>query len=187
MYPEDTARLQFFSNCRLDLETLCPYVLREPLAPMVAARRSGRTIDLDRILQRHTEIAAMHDVTIVEGAGGLLVPLTPTQTFATLAAELRIPVLVVVGSRLGAINHALLTLHYARCAGLEVLGYVVNRFLAGEDLATQTNDAVFTDWMGPALGVVPHFGDIALTEASRQQLADLFRAALRIDDLLVPD
>jgi dethiobiotin synthetase len=184
--PEDAARLRFFSDCRLDLKTLCPYALRAPLAPLVSAQREGVRIDLKHLHHCHDLIAAEHDVTLVEGAGGLLVPLTRTSTFADLAARMGWPLLVVIGSRLGAINHALLTTRYASLVGLRVLGYVVNFPRARIDLAARTNLSVFSDYLGPALGVVPYLGKIGATVAGRRRLAKLFNARLRLDDVLVP-
>jgi dethiobiotin synthetase len=186
LHPADAARLKFFSECALDLSSICPYALREPLAPAAAAQRDGVNIDLERLVGCHDTLAAHHDITLIEGAGGLLVPLTPTLTFADLATRLRVPVLVVVGSRLGAINHSLLTMRYARFAGLPVLGYVINFLTPGADLAAETNVGVLADWLGPPLGIVPHLGEIAEVAAERERFAALFAACLRIDPLLVP-
>jgi len=184
-HPEDAAQLKFFSACGFDLQTICPYVLRQPLAPLVAAQQEGVSIDTAELLRCHDRIAAAHDVTLIEGAGGLLVPLAPGLTFADLAARLGVPLVVVVGSRLGAINHALLTIRYAQSVGLRVLGYILNFLSADADLAARTNVAVLADWIGPALGVVPYLGEIGMTEESRQRLADLFCAHLRISELLI--
>ena len=185
--PEDARRLTYFSDCRLDLTTVCPYRLREPLAPLVAGAREGIRIDVDALATHYKGIAAAHDVTLVEGAGGLLVPMTPTATYAELAATLPVHVVVVVGSRLGAINHALLTMRYAATIGLPVLGYVINFLNATPDVAAQTNVAVLTDWLGPPLGVVPYLGPVHQTPADRERLADVVGAHVRIDDLLVAD
>jgi dethiobiotin synthetase len=116
----------------------------------------------------------------------LLVPLTPTLTFADLAARLRVPVLIVVGSRLGAINHSLLTMRYARFVGLRVLGYIINCLTAESDLAMETNSAVLAEWLGPPLGMVPYLGQIEETAAERERLAALFSAHVEIDQLLIP-
>lgn len=186
LQPDDALRLQFFSGASLALSAICPYALREPLAPQVAAQRAGIRIDVDDLVRRHHEIASAHDVTLIEGAGGLLVPLTPTLTFADLAARLAVPVLVVVGSRLGAINHALLTVRYARAAGLRILGYVIDTIAAETDLAVRTNADVLADWLGPPIGVVPYLGEVPLTEESRRRLAEVFAAAVRVDALLIP-
>jgi dethiobiotin synthetase len=184
--PSDAVQLQFFAGCRLDLAALCPYALRQPLAPLLAARREGIRIDVDGLVATYQAIASEHDLTVIEGAGGLLVPLTATCTYADLAARLGVPILVVVGSRLGAINHALLTIRYAHSAGLRVLGYVVNFLSADTDLAASTNVSVLGELLGPPLGVVPYMRGLALTDASRERLAELFTARLRLDALLLP-
>jgi dethiobiotin synthetase len=186
LHPADAARLKFFSGCEDDLQAICPYALREPLAPAVAAQRGGVGIDFAQLVRCHDTVASRHEVTLIEGAGGLLVPLTPVLTFADLAAQLRIPVLVVVASRLGAINHALLTMRYARFVGLQVLGYVINFLAAETDLAAETNTGILAEWLGPPLGIVPHLGEIADTSVERERLAELFSTQLRIEQLLVP-
>lgn len=184
--PEDARQLTYFSNCRLGLETVCPYALREPLAPSVAAMREGIRLDVGTLTRHYEGIAATHDVTLTEGAGGLLVPITPTATYAELAAALPANVVVVVGSRLGAINHALLTMRYATSAGLHVLGYVINFLTPEPDVAAQTNVAVLADWLGPPLGVVPYLGAVNLTPADRGRLAEMIAGHVRIDELLIP-
>jgi len=182
---EDAYRLQMFSGSDAAPGDVCPYALPEPLAPALAARRAGVRIDLDVLVAAHARITAVHDVTLVEGAGGLLVPLTDSLTFADLAVRLRAPVLVVVASRLGAINHALLTVRAARALGLDVLGYVVNFPLPpGDDVAAHTNVDMLAEWLGPPLGVVPHLGEVAPTHAERRRLAELFRQHVRLDALL---
>jgi dethiobiotin synthetase len=186
LQPADALRLKFFSGCQLSLPAICPYAFSEPLAPSVAAQREGIGIDVERLVRGHDAVASQHDVTLIESAGGLLVPLTPTLTFADLALRLRVPVLVVVGSRLGAINHSLLTMRYARFVGLHVLGYVVNSLTSEPDLAAETNVGVLAGWLGPPLCVVPHLGHVAETQAERERVAELFASRLRIDQLLVP-
>src|SRR5574341_1851810 len=184
--PADAALLRYFAECRVAMETVCPYALSEPLAPMVAAEREGVIIDMTRISACHDAIAAAHDVTLIEGAGGLLVPLTGSLTFAEVAAQLRTGVLVVVGSRLGAINHALLTVRYAQSLGLRVLGYVVNFLRADTDLAAETNVDVLRRWLGPPLGVIPYLGTVEMTDGTRHRLAELFADRIPPQKLLLP-
>lgn len=182
---QDGRRLRFFAGSDAPESDVCPYVLPEPLAPALAARRAGVGIDVETIAAACHRVAAAHDLTLVEGAGGLLVPLTDSLTFADLAVRLRLPVLVVVGSRLGAINHTLLTIRVARALGLTVLGYVVNFPVPSEsDLAAQTNIEVLAHWAGPAFGVVPHLGAIDLTPDERRRLAETFERCVRVDALL---
>jgi dethiobiotin synthetase len=184
--PSDALHLRFFSDCQASLDAICPYVLSAPLAPAVAAGLEGVPIDIGKMLRGYNTLADSHDVTLIEGAGGLMVPLTTTETFAHLALRLRVPVVVVVGSRLGAINHALLTVRYARAVGLRVAGYVVNFLDPEPDHAATSNVAVLEAWLGPPLGVVPHLADLAPTEAVRSRLAADFARYLDLDRLLVP-
>lgn len=186
LLPADAARLRFFSGCELDLQTVCPYVFREPLAPSLAAQRAGIRIDFAHLLHCHDVVATQHDLTFIEGAGGLLVPITAALTFADFALRLGVPIVIVVGSRLGAINHALLTARYARFIGLHVLGYIVNFLTAETGLAAETNIGMLEQWLGPPLGVVPHLGEIGETPAERERLATLFSARLHIEQLLLP-
>jgi dethiobiotin synthetase len=185
LQPEDALRLRFFARNSLDVRTICPYPFSAPLAPLAAARREGASINVDTICDIHHAIASAHDITLIEGAGGLLVPLAPAVTFADLTVRLQVPLLVVVASRLGAINHALLTIRYAHSIGLRVLGYVVNFPTEDNDLAAQTNVEVFAEWLGPPLGVIPYLGAIETVEADRIRLANLFASRVRVDSLLV--
>jgi dethiobiotin synthetase len=185
LHPEDSRRLTFFANSRLDLQTVCPYALRLPLAPLVAARHDHVTIDFDHLAACHDAIAATHDVTLIEGAGGLLVPLAADLTFADLARRLDAAVVVVVGSRLGALNHALLTMRYARSAGLRLLGYVVNFLNEEPDLAARSNVDVLREWLGAPLGIIPYLGQVDMTDSVRTRLAEDFPAHIRLDALLV--
>lgn len=137
--PDDAVQLKQASGCAVSLDKICAYRLREPLAPATAAGRQGLTIDIQRLMDLYTEISAMHDVTLVEGAGGLMVPLLPSYTYADFARVLKLPVLVVAANRLGMINHLLLTLEHARCKGLSVLGYVLNQLESSPSLAAETN------------------------------------------------
>jgi len=157
LVPEDAIRLKEASGCEEPLEKICPYRLKDPLAPSVAAERSGVTIDIDAIRKLYDEISSKHDITIVEGAGGLLVPILSHYTYADLAKLLKLPVLVVAANRLGAINHLLLTLEHASCRGLRVLGYVLNRLESQPSLAAETNaDALRFLTSVPCLAEIPY-------------------------------
>jgi len=157
--PQDACQLKGASGCEFPVEKICPYRFREPLAPSVAAERAGVRIDVDRIIDLYREISFAHDVTLVEGAGGLMVPLLPSYTYADLARVLRLPVLVVAANRLGALNHILLTLEHATCKGLSVLGYVLNQTEEQLSLAAETNREAL-GWLSgvPCAGEFPYCG-----------------------------
>ena len=179
---DDAERLRYFAQCDAEPQACCPYTFAEPLAPAVAARREGRLIDSDVLRRFFAEMQAAHDITLVEGAGGLLVPLTESLTFADLARLLDLPLLVVVGNRLGAINHALLTIESARTRGLHVLGYVVNTLCEQGDFAAATNVEELQRWLGPPLANVPFLGEVRCEEPERQRLGRALEPA--VDALL---
>jgi dethiobiotin synthetase len=162
LVPQDALALREASGCEISLGKICPYQLRESLAPSVAAEREGVTIDIDGLMDIYNAISSTHDITIVEGAGGLLVPLLPSYTFADLAFVLKLPILVVAANRLGAINHLLLTLEHAACRGLHVLGYVLNRLESELSEAAKTNREALS-----MLTSVPCAGELPYFEASR--------------------
>jgi dethiobiotin synthetase len=133
---------------------VCPYRLPDPLAPSLAAERAGLRIDVEALVAHAQRRAAMVDLLLIEGAGGLLVPLTLDTSFADFARRLAAPVLVVVGSRLGAINHALLTFDALAARGIPIVGFVVNRLGADDDLAVATNEPLLAELTSvPCLGV----------------------------------
>lgn len=106
---------------------LNPYLLRQPVSPHIAAAREHVSIDFARIADAYRQLAAMADVVLVEGAGGWRAPLSETLDIADLARHLRLPVILVVGMRLGCLNHALLTADAIVASGLPLVGWVANR------------------------------------------------------------
>jgi dethiobiotin synthetase len=149
--------------------------LPEPLAPSIAAERAGMELDVDHLMAVYGEISSKHDVTLVEGAGGLMVPLLPSYTYADLARVLELPVIVVAANKLGAINHLLLTLEHASCKGLTLLGYVLNRVSNENSLAADTNREVLAGLTGVrCLSELPFLG---AAQAGELFPPELFEAA----------
>lgn len=161
------------------LKTACAYRLRAPLAPAVAARLEGGTIDRAELIRTYHELAAEADVALVEGAGGLLVPLANGYLMADLARDLALPVLVVTRPGLGTLNHTALTVEAARSRGLGVAGLVICGYPAEPDIAARTNPRLLVELTdAPLLGVLPHVDGLS-TEALRSAgLAALASAAL---------
>jgi dethiobiotin synthetase len=135
----DVEILQAASDHHLSLDETNPVWLREPAAPLVAARLENRSISLDSLVDWFRHLSLKHPSLLVEGAGGWLVPITPTQTIADFAARLSLPVVVVVANRLGCINHTLLTLESIRARGLHCPGIILNTLSSTDDIATRTN------------------------------------------------
>ena len=124
---EDVLALRAAGNVTVPRELDNPYYLPLPMSPHLAAHAAGETIDICLLSRRYRELAALADAVVVEGAGGFLVPLNDTHTGADLAQALDLPVLLVVGLRLGCLNHALLTQEAIRSRGLRLAGWIANR------------------------------------------------------------
>lgn len=124
---EDVQALQAAGTPLPNGESISVYVFGEPIAPHLAAAHTGASIDLNRIEQRYLALRRHADALVVEGAGGFLVPLNERESFADLAERLALPVVLVVGMRLGCLNHALLTVEAVRRRGLELAGWVANQ------------------------------------------------------------
>lgn len=148
-------------------DEVAPYLLREPAAPAAAAEKDGVRIEFSRILAAYHRLADSHDFVIVEGAGGLMVPLTGGLLVADLVKLLALPLLVVARPDLGTINHTLLTCFTARQLELDVRGVVVNGFPAQPDLAVASAPHMIDSLSGaPLLGRFPHLDADSPLEAA---------------------
>jgi dethiobiotin synthetase len=132
---EDAELLAFAAGVELTPDCT-PYLLRKPLAPSMAAEKDGVRIDFRVIKEAYQRLAAQYDFMIVEGAGGLMVPLAGGLLIADLVTQLGLPLAVVARPNLGTINHTLLTTFCAAHMGLTVKGVIVNRFPAHPDEAS---------------------------------------------------
>lgn len=154
---EDAMALRAAGNVAVPRELDNPYCLPLPLSPHLAARAAGQIIDIELLAQRHERLAGLADAVVVEGAGGFLVPLNDTQTGADLARRLGLPVVMVVGLRLGCLNHALLTAEAIRARGLTLAGWVANR-VDPHMASADDNIATLAARLGaPMWAEVPHF------------------------------
>ena len=124
---EDVALLSAEANVSLPVQLIAPCLFKEPAAPHVAAALEGKQINPSDILAAFEQIRAQTEAVIVEGVGGFCVPLTPQTDMADLAAQLQLDVILVVGLRLGCLNHALLTAEAIAARGLHLAGWVVNQ------------------------------------------------------------
>lgn len=152
---EDVAALRAASNVTADLADVNPYAFDLPVAPHIAAASAGVAIDIERIAQAYARLSANADVVVVEGAGGWRVPLSAETDLADLAARLNLPVLLVVGLRLGCLNHALLTADAVCVRRLPWAGWVANCLDPGMLNADDNLIALRQRLPGPCLGVRP--------------------------------
>jgi dethiobiotin synthetase len=123
---DDVERLAGASNVVAPRELVNPYCFRAPIAPHIAAAREGVVIDLARIERSFRALAGLADAVVVEGVGGFRVPLGPGTDTAQLAGQLGLPVILVVGMRLGCLNHALLAADAIAAQGLVLAGWIAN-------------------------------------------------------------
>ena len=125
-YQEDVEALINAGNVSVDRQAINPYCFQAPIAPHLAAAESGIKIESDVILEAYRALSERADYVVVEGAGGLLVPLGSGLDTSDIAARIGLPLLVVVGLRLGCINHALLTIEAIRRRNLPIAGWIAN-------------------------------------------------------------
>ncbi|CAB3756910.1 ATP-dependent dethiobiotin synthetase BioD 1 [Paraburkholderia solisilvae] len=181
---EDADQLDAAANAPLPPEIRTPYLLKEPAAPHIAAAREHVTLDIARIVDGHTQALRAADIVVVEGVGGFRVPLDDTRDTADLALALNLPVLLVVGMRLGCISHALLTAEAIAARGLRIAGWVANRVDPAMRFADENIDALRErlgrQYSAPLIGVVPHLRpaspDAALAHLDMSGLLRTLRA-----------
>lgn len=138
---EDVAELRAAANVEAPLEWINPYLFREAIAPHIAAEHKGVRIEIPRIREAYERLASQADLVLVEGVGGVLVPLSADKDTGHLAQALGLPLILVVGLRLGCINHALLSVEAIAARGLKLAGWVANQIdpemaARAENLAT---------------------------------------------------
>ncbi len=150
---EDIEALRLASSEALSADAINCYAFEAAIAPHLAAGRKGVEMDIGTIERRFSELAARFDAVVVEGAGGWLVPLNEQETLADLVVRLRLPVILVVGMRLGCLNHALLTAEAIEKRGLSLAGWVANQIDPQMQCFEQNVDALRTRIAAPLLTV----------------------------------
>ncbi|KAA6447724.1 dethiobiotin synthase [Bacillus swezeyi] len=152
----DTALLKQMSQTCLSHEDITPFEFKEPLAPYIAAELEGKAVSLEEAVNHWKKIRTQHDCFIVEGAGGIAVPLGKGYLVSHFIKALELPVVIVARPNLGTINHTYLTVQYAKGMGLEVIGIVINGTSSRPSLDQETNPDMIEELCGvPILGVTP--------------------------------
>ncbi|HEY9210807.1 MAG TPA: dethiobiotin synthase [Methylotenera sp.] len=156
---DDVVALYEAGNVPAALELINPYHFEPAIAPHIAAEKAGVEIDVDLIVRSYHTLAEMADVVVVEGAGGFFVPVNGQQTLADLAVKLNLPIILVVGMRLGCINHALLTVEAIKVRGLELAGWVANQVGPDMPMFAENLASLQQRITAPCLSVVPWQGE----------------------------
>lgn len=153
---DDVSLITAASNIAIAPELVCPYLLHEPAAPHIAAAMEGMQFDLAHIKRCFEQIRPQADIVVVEGVGGFRVPLTDEADTADLAVQLGLPVILVVGMRLGCISHALLTAEAIHARGLKLAGWIANQIDPGMRHASANIDTLKQRLNAPLIGRIPH-------------------------------
>jgi dethiobiotin synthetase len=177
---EDADQLDAASSVLLPPTLRTPYLLKAPAAPHIVAALENVRLDIGHIVDCHAQALKLADIVVVEGVGGFRVPLTDTHDTADLALALNLPVVLVVGMRLGCISHALLTAEAIAARGLHLAGWVANRVdpdmsFADENIAA-IRDRLKRQYDVPLLGIVPRLDPVSADAAARR-IADAARCA----------
>jgi dethiobiotin synthetase len=181
----DGHRLRHSAGDDRSLSITAPVAFAEPVAPLVASRRAGRTIEIERLDAAVRDASLDRDVLLVEGAGGLLVPLTEHVSYDSLFARWRLSMLVVAANRLGVINHVRLTLAAARAAGLGITAVVLNELTTNPlDSSIADNARVIADLERVPVAELPWMArlddlDAAAELAERCGLVELVAPRIR--------
>ncbi|TDG05066.1 dethiobiotin synthase [Paraburkholderia guartelaensis] len=180
---EDADQLDAAASVLLPPEIRTPFLLKEPAAPHIAAALEGVTLDMARIVDCYEAACERADAIVVEGVGGFRVPLTPTEDTADLAVALGLPVVLVVGMRLGCISHALLTAEAIAARGLKLAGWVANRIDPAmtfpEENIAALRERLAAQYGAPLVGVVPHMRGASADDAAGHLNIDALLARLR--------
>ncbi len=191
--PEDGTFLRSVAGMDDPLELVTPVRYELPLAPMVASGLEKRAVDLSAAFSAFHTLSGRYDAVVVEGVGGLLVPLTrptagaPAYYVSDLIRSLALPVIIVTRPTLGTINHTLLTVYQAMREGLDVIGIIINEHAPpGQSVAEKTNPSVIEKLSPvPVLGIVPHLPEVtedavdAVAARPTLFLDPVFQACLR--------
>jgi dethiobiotin synthetase len=152
---DDALELLAASNVAAAYAEVNPWMLATAASPHLAAHIDGVTVDDARILAARDALAARADVLVIEGAGGWYAPVSATRTMADIAGRLALPVILVVGLRLGCLNHALLTREAIRARGLPFAGWIANRLAVEMPHARANIDTLSARFGAPPLAIVP--------------------------------
>ncbi|MBK8205481.1 MAG: dethiobiotin synthase [Planctomycetes bacterium] len=174
---------------RDDMDLMCPYRLKAAAAPSIASRLEDIHVDISYIVDQYFQLSLMHEIIVVEGVGGLMVPLNNNEVVTDLILQLGLEAVIVAKPGLGTINHSLLTINMAKMMGISVQGLIVNGF--GKDvigLPERTNpDEIQHFGNVPVLGILPWLKDLDYNACKPGTLLSEFMERIDINDLLPGD
>jgi dethiobiotin synthetase len=165
---EDALALHAAMNVRASYDEINPYAFAPAIAPHIAAAEAHRTIDFELLDRCYERLCLQSEITVVEGAGGWLAPLDGRQTFADLAARWRLDIILVVGMRLGCLNHALLTAESVQRRGLKLAGWIANGIDPGFERPEENLRTLRAAIAAPCLGSFPYAPAARMDDISKK-------------------
>ncbi|MDH5219076.1 MAG: dethiobiotin synthase [Gammaproteobacteria bacterium] len=169
---EDAEMMIQYSTVDLPYELVNPYAFEPPVSPHLAAKHLNEEIRLDKIVESYQAIKEQADMVIVEGVGGWMVPINETELVEDIARAIGLPLLFVVGTRLGCINHALLTMERIKASGLPVAGWIANIMDRNIDFLPEVIDTLRLRIDAPLVGIIPPYRMINPERASEHLSLD---------------
>ncbi len=177
---EDAVYLKKIIDSTDDDTLVNPILHKPPIAPTIAASKAGIPIDIDKIMKAYKALTNRHDFVVVEGVGGLMVPIDDTLFVADLARKMDLALVIVTRDYLGAINHTLLTIEYARNRNLRIKGIVINMLKNGDDLVREIEKYSSV----PILGTIPFKEDISVEDCVYGDIVEDFRREIDISKIM---
>ncbi len=184
LIPTDAMKLKLASGSVDHMDDINPYRFAMPVSPNIAARKASlhaEQIDLKRIKAAYDRLKKTNEMMIVEGAGGLMTPVTNSKTMADMALLIGLPIIVVSASRLGTLNHTLLTVAHAKRIGLKVAGIILNHPSAPDK---KDESLPFNREEPSRIKGVPFLGELPFIDGPVSELIDTARKEIAIKELL---
>ncbi|MEM6998803.1 MAG: dethiobiotin synthase [Pseudomonadota bacterium] len=166
---EDALFIDRQNSSNLDYTLVNPVTFEPPIAPHIAASQAGKIIDINMLVNAYNKIAVESDIVLVEGVGGWRVPLGEQTSLSDLVRALQIPVILVVGLRLGCINHALLTAEVIRDDGIDIAGWISSEIEQDYLFQQHSVDTIRENLACPHLAEIPHQPTTAIDQAMFKQ------------------
>ena len=177
---EDAVYLKKIIDSTDDDDLVNPICLKLPIAPTIAASIAGVPIDVDKIWKAYEELTNRHDFVVVEGVGGLMVPINDTLFVADLVCKMDLPLVIVCKDYLGTINHTLLTLEYAKSRNIRIKGIVINMLKNGDDFVREIEKYS----SAPILGTIPFKENVSVENCAYGDIVEHFRREINISKIM---
>jgi dethiobiotin synthetase len=169
---EDAELMMQYSNVDLAYELVNPYAFEPPVSPHLAAKRQNEEIQISTIMDAYHKICEQSDWIIVEGVGGWMVPINETEFVEDIAKAMQLPLLFVIGTRLGCINHSLLAMERIQASGLTVAGWIANIMDRNINFLPEVIDTLRLRIDAPLVGIIPPYRILNLERISEHLSMD---------------